>query len=269
MIFRLLSSLRNTIRDAFRWFVVLGLSVSWFKIMRDILILKLYSKGTSKHVREVRFPDGTALKYRLNKGDLWSMREVLLDECYRFPGEINPKTFVDLGANIGLTSYWMSRHYPLEHILMVEPDVENARIAKLNLAAFQAGVFCVEGAVGSKDGFARFKPSDSSNLGSIQQGEEGDTRVYSMDSLLKVAGIPGSVDLLKIDIEGGEADLFSANTDWLEQVGAIIAEFHPDVIDVEPVIQAICKKGFRHIKPGSVFPSNMEAFLRSDNSGTI
>lgn len=267
MIFRFFRSLQNTVRDAFRWLGVVGFSTSWFKITRDILLLKLNIKSASRDKREISLLDGTVLKYRLNKGDLWSMREVLLDECYRFPGEIRPKNFIDLGANIGLTSYWMSRCYPLERLLMVEPDLENAQLAKINLASFRGHIFCIEGAVGSKDGFACFRASESSNLGSIQQGVQGDTRVYSMESLLNEAGFTGGVDLLKIDIEGGEADLFSANTNWLDRVNAIIAEFHPDLIDVQPVIKAICQKGFRHIEPGSVFPGNMEAFVRSDNSG--
>jgi FkbM family methyltransferase len=144
----------------------------------------------------------------------------------------------------------------------VEPFLENAMLARKNLAQSAGDVVLLEAAAGSSDGFADFSAAVDSNRGSVSFGTEGKTRVVSMDTLFKEAEIGPRIDLMKVDIEGGEAELFSKNLEWLARVQNIIVEFHPDIIDVEPVTRAICSRGFRHILPGSVFQHNMEAFVR-------
>jgi len=47
----------------------------------------------------------------------------------------------------------------------------------------------------------------------------------SMPSLLTKLGWQ-EVDLLKLDIEGGEAALFTGSPDWLRRVGGIVGELH-------------------------------------------
>jgi predicted O-methyltransferase YrrM len=42
---------------------------------------------------------------------------------------------VDAGANIGLASLWFANQYPKAKIVCIEPDPENFRILKENLAA--------------------------------------------------------------------------------------------------------------------------------------
>jgi hypothetical protein len=47
----------------------------------------------------------------------------------------------------------------------------------------------------------------------------------SMSTLMRRYGI-GEIDLLKIDIEGAETELFSGDVSWLTRTGAIAIEFH-------------------------------------------
>src|SRR6185503_9090303 len=67
--------------------------------------------------RRVRLCDGTRLTYRLNRGDLQGIREVWCEEAYRLPFDRLPRTFVDLGANIGLTTVWMCRNYGCDRVV--------------------------------------------------------------------------------------------------------------------------------------------------------
>src|SRR5438045_1000286 len=57
--------------------------------------------------REVRLKGGASIKYRLNRGDMQSLREVWLEEAYALPSDGVRKVLVDLGANIGLSSLWL------------------------------------------------------------------------------------------------------------------------------------------------------------------
>jgi tRNA1(Val) A37 N6-methylase TrmN6 len=67
--------------------------------------------------------------YRLNKGDLHSIREVWFEEAYRLPFEDPSGTLLDLGANIGLTGVWLAKRYAIERVIAVEPDCDNAMLA--------------------------------------------------------------------------------------------------------------------------------------------
>jgi FkbM family methyltransferase len=258
---RIYKSLKSTLRDVIRWRSVTADWLSWLQVAGDVFRLKFGGKVTNVE-RSIRLRSGKTIHYRLNKGDIWSMREVLLDECYRFPGKIQPEVVLDLGGNIGLTSLWLDSCFRPQKMVVVEPFPENARLARKNLAQSAGEVVLVEAAAGSSDGFADFSAAVDSNRGSVSFGTNGKTRVVSMDSLFEEAGIGPRIDLMKVDIEGGEAELFSKNLEWLDRVQNIIVEFHPDIIDVEPVTKAICSRGFRHILPGSVFQHNMEAFVR-------
>lgn len=72
------------------------------------------------------------------------------------------------------------------------------------------------------------------------------------------------VDLLKIDIEGGEQALLDSDLAWLSRIGAIIAEFHPDVVDYESLVQRLVDHGFVYVPAGAAWPNQMDAFIRDD-----
>ncbi len=259
---RLLSVIWSNLRDAVRWWNRIKDPACWMKLMWDILLVKIRARPPQKR-RFIRLPNIGTVTYRRNKGDLWSLREIMLDECYQFPGQIYPTLLVDLGANIGLTSLWLSTKYPLSRIIAVEPDPSNLELASLNLAGNAAEVTWVAAAIGAADGYANFGFSDSSNLGSVRYDQPGQTRIVSIQTLMCETSIQGRISLLKVDIEGGESDLFSGDLGWLSNVDAIIAELHPDLVDVVPIRVAICAQGFTHISSDSVFPGNMEAFVNN------
>lgn len=52
------------------------------------------------------------------------MREVLLDKCYRFPGSIEPKVIVNLGANIGLLQCVWTRNFPSGALLWLNLSIQ-------------------------------------------------------------------------------------------------------------------------------------------------
>src|SRR5215471_10638700 len=83
--------------------------------------------------RKIRVRGGINLHYRLNRGDMQSIREVWIYECYLLPFDVVPERLVDLGANIGLTSLWFAHRYGCKTVIAVEPSPKNAEIVRLNL----------------------------------------------------------------------------------------------------------------------------------------
>jgi len=204
---------------------------------------------------------GVQLCYRLNKGDLHSIREVWFEEVYRLPFDSHAGTLLDLGANIGLTSVWLATKYPIEDVIAVEPDRNNANLARRNLEL--NGIRCkvLEVAVGPLDGTAKFQSCQVSNLGRISDTGVP-VPVMTVGTILE-RSVFSRLALVKIDIEGGEGQLFDGLTEWLNHTDAIIIELHPVLVDHYRVIEAIVSRGFTYIPSNSVFPRNMDCFKRT------
>jgi FkbM family methyltransferase len=204
--------------------------------------------GDQEHTIRVR--GGVTLRYRLNRGDMQSLREVWIDEVYRLPFAVAPKLLVDLGANIGLSSVWLAREYGCTTIVAIEPSPENARLARMNLELNNIPAEVVEAAVGASDGTVFFEDTIDSNLGHVGTGTSGRAvRQVSMRTVLDRLPPGSEIDLLKMDIEGGEGPLLDASADlaWLRRVRSIIAETHRDVIDYPSLVRTLESNGFRSL----------------------
>ena len=90
-----------------------------------------------------------------------------MEDGYKLPFAATVRVVVDLGANIGLTSLWMSRHHPVHTCVAVEPSPDNAALVRENLAGTPTTV--IEAAIGPRDGTVLFAESHESNLGRIAE----------------------------------------------------------------------------------------------------
>lgn len=218
--------------------------------------------------RSVRLSGGGGLTYRMNAGDLQGIREVWMEEVYRPPFEVQVRTFVDLGGNIGLTSTWFGRRFKPSVMIAVEPDPENARLLRKNLQENGLQVKVIEAAVGPQDGEVVFQRSADSNLGSVAAEAAADGQqsirvpMVSMESVFRSMEAGAEIDLLKLDIEGGEEALFMEDLSWLAKVRMIIAELHPPIVDCKKIIETLEAAGFTHIPSGTAFKGSMTAFVR-------
>lgn len=237
---------------------------SFLRLSADIVLyraLKLGDFGIRNRERTIRFRNGAIVTYRLNRGDIQGIREVWFDEVYRLPFESRIDQIVDLGANIGLTSLYFAKVYGASTIIAIEPNPENATLAARNLHQNGIAVRVIEAAIGPMDGTACFSDTRDSNLGRLSEHGRK-VRVISIPTLCLEQNI-NSIDLLKMDIEGGEQALLSGPIEWLDDVGAVIAEFHPMLADYPALVDRIVSKGFRWIRPNSVDAHPADAFIRS------
>ena len=142
------------------------------------------------------------------------------------PGE---RTIVDLGANIGLSSIHFANRYPDARIISVEPDPENFRLLLLNTKAYPA-ITAVKAAIWSADRNLSIHDPGRGPWGmKVAEGSpqnQIEVRGVTMQSLIEEHGLK-SIDILKIDIEGAEADVFSNScAAWLDMVKVIVIELH-------------------------------------------
>jgi len=270
-----MGNLRERLPPPFR--TVLGVLHEWLgalrlaadlsstaRMMTDTLLFRLlglvHVPGEGKE-RCVRLKDGVEITYRLDRGDIQSIREVWIDEAYDPPFPLEPNYVVDLGANIGLTTLWLSRRYRAARFIAVEPSAGNARLARINFERNQVAADLIEAAIGPRDGSVRFEGSRDSNRGRL--GSTGDeVSMVSMSTLLRRIPEGTNIDLMKMDIEGGEQELLTGDVAWLVRVRSIIAEFHPEVVDYPGLIKRLERAGFRYLSPA--LTGRMDSFVRND-----
>jgi FkbM family methyltransferase len=174
---------------------------------------------------------------RTESSDLWGIKETFLDRAYKVVTDAvrQCRTIIDLGANAGLAALYFEGAYPDVRILAVEPVPETAAVLKTNLArGLHSGRHQVlQCAAWSDDRSLALVPgpnADAFTYVSTRPIEPGDasapiTRGKTMQQLIDASGFD-QIDLLKIDIEGAERELFRGHLRWLDRVRSIAIEFH-------------------------------------------
>ena len=175
--------------------------------------------------------------FKLRKGtsDHSTFRQVFIEHEYDIPLNFNPKTIIDAGANIGLAAIYFSRAYPKSIIYSIEPEGSNVYLLRENLAHYDNVVIYqralhhsaniqidVMDEAKGKYGFVT-KESDYSV---DSENMVDSVKSITIDTLMKLHKIE-IIDILKIDIEGAERDVFSKGYEvWLPKTRCLIIEFH-------------------------------------------
>lgn len=138
----------------------------------------------------------------------------------------SPRVIVDAGAYTGLSTAYFAMWYPAAKIIAIEPDEANFQLQR-NTAAF-ANVQAVGVALWVESGSVALADPGYGPWGLQVDGPAGtSTQVpaITMDEVLRDYQLD-TVDLLKVDIEGSEKELFDAAGSWIGRVDAICLELH-------------------------------------------
>lgn len=204
---------------------------------QDISVVRVFHRNyVASGIRLVVPEAGSEVELRLNTSDIPTFQQVFIDAEYESPDlPSKATTIVDLGGNIGLATLYFAARYPDANILTVEPEPENFSLLLRNTASLGTRVHRHQAAVWLHDGQISLRTEDEANrpLGAwgMQVTAEprlGEARVpsYRLSTLLNLAGFT-TVDILKVDIEGAELELFSEGVqDCLAQIRMVIIETH-------------------------------------------
>jgi FkbM family methyltransferase len=173
------------------------------------------------------------LSYRMivrgGTSDPRCLRQIFQSNCYPLLNLGKSPNILDLGANVGYSSAYFAHHYPQANVIAVEPDVSNFSILEKNVKRYPR-VVPIHCAIGAKDGFANVVKSDVSawayQFAPVKSTPPSTAvRAVSISNLMNQFEVE-HWDLVKIDIEGMERDLFSANLSWMDHVSYVIIEVH-------------------------------------------
>ena len=171
--------------------------------------------------------DGVKFFVRRRTSDAFVIDEVLRRKVY---GEPPRGVVLDLGANIGAYSLFAAR--TAEKIFAFEPESSTYAQLEKNIALNGIqNVTPFKKAVGGRSGVATLYKA-SSNVGAhsiantISKNTEN-VEIVTLEEALKICGA-SHVNVLKVDIEGSEYELFeNAPLDVLGRIDAIYMETHP------------------------------------------
>ena len=177
--------------------------------------------------------------YRTSSSDMMLIYEILLKSKYKreyyFPEELKPKVIFDIGGNIGITSIYLASLFPEALIYAFEPLQENFEILKKNTIQFK-NIEVFNFGLGSKNGsFKLYLSDDKENYGGVSfysevEGNMSESytecEVKNVNDVIQDLGIT-SVDLIKIDTEGGEYDILTSfKHEFLKKTSWITGELH-------------------------------------------
>lgn len=182
-------------------------------------------KRKKRGMIELRIPTlAHPLHLRAGTSDLYMFEEVFIDGEYAIPKELHPKLILDVGANVGFASVYFANRYPGARILAIEPDLSNVELLRKNVAPYP-GVEVVHAAVWFESTTVGLDDRGDKSGIQVRAGEGGSVRAMTIAEVLAMAGT-SRVDILKLDIEGAEKELFEHDPAWLANVGVLMIELH-------------------------------------------
>ena len=168
--------------------------------------------------------------------------EIYIRGVYRNINLRQNAVIMDFGANIGMVSYYFAKRYPESKIFAYEPDINIFQILGDNLAGIP-NVKTVNKAVSIFNGTSSFSP-DGAAGGALADNGAVEVLVQSIFEIIKSKD---RVDLMKIDIEGHEHELFR-DPSWLSGVENLYIEIHSeheDFRDLFKILQTLVEYGFK------------------------
>ncbi|OUJ73151.1 FkbM family methyltransferase [Hymenobacter crusticola] len=165
-------------------------------------------------------------------------------------------SIIDAGGNIGLSTIKFSNVFPKSKIITIEPDADNFKVLQKNVKANNVSAILIKKGIWNKSCklyFDRsFRDGKEWSISLTEEANSSDfVEAVSINDIVKDYSLE-EIDLLKIDIEGGERFIFNETGFGLEflKITKIVAiEIH-DEYDIENKILDILKKDFSISRSG-------------------
>lgn len=204
------------------------------KIEITFNLLKINFKF-KKNVKKTNF-----LKYNIYGFDFKTTqnlyKEIFVKNTYYCKLKKEPR-IIDCGANIGFASLYFKYNYPKSKIIAFEPDHTCAKLLRKNIRKNNLkDITIIESAVSSKNGTIDFysdleeKPGLMMSTSKQRNERTKVKKIKSVDlsKFIKTNFINEKLDLLKIDIEGEEFEVFKklSEDNTFKLIDNIMIEYH-------------------------------------------
>ena len=192
---------------------------------------------------------------RNGTSDIPTFHQVILYQDYDIDFGFDPQVIIDCGANIGLATVYFKNRFPSAKIISIEPEQSNFEILEKNTRDYNA-VYCLNKGIWNKHANLLIKDIGYGNWGfmveEVEKGFSGSVSAITIDEIMEKFDID-HIDILKIDIEGSEKELFESNfEEWLPKTKVLIIELHDRLREgaSKSFFKALCNYDFSIIHKG-------------------
>lgn len=212
------------------------LSFYWYWIRRLCLRLKY------KHII-----------IRKNTSDFKVFEQIFLFREYNIKIPLYPKLIIDAGANVGYASVYFSERFPKAKIIALEPENSNFEVLLRNIKNLPNVIPIQKGLWFEKT--MLFIENLDENKWSFELTpipKEHGIKIETC-TVPELINLYGKIDILKIDVEGAEKEIFEFNsTEWVKSIKLIIVETHDHKKKncSEIVHSCMTENNFLHFKHG-------------------
>jgi FkbM family methyltransferase len=169
----------------------------------------------------------TIISKTIESTGVWEANQLCLYNRLVSDGEV----FVDIGANVGINSLFMSRVVPSARVVAIEASPLNHELLKKNISGSPIESHCL--AIADLDGEITFSGSGTNaKIGAGVDGTSGyKVPARKLDTLVEELRID-HIALLKIDVEGYTDVVLSGADEALKKTRRVIVEFSiGDIVD--------------------------------------
>ena len=235
---RLLASLPAPLQELLRLAFVAARVTQGPRSFGTYLRLRAIGRHVGSGGRVVRLRvrplGGRRVLLRPSTSDVDTLWGTFAGRYHRPPAEApHPRLVWDLGANIGLTMADLAERHPGARVVGVELDPENAALARANLRPWGGRCEVIEAALWPREGEVRYVRLEGATAGhhltdAPLEADPAVTPASAISPRALLAREPDgvSVDYVKMDIEGAEAEVLREGSAWAGRVRAIKVEVH-------------------------------------------
>lgn len=174
----------------------------------------------------LRFRDGTDIRFLDAWDEIWAFRSIWLNRCYTRAFGVLPRdgNVIDLGANIGIfTTFAAKLVVPEGRVLAVEPYPPCLAVLERNVSYYGNVEVCKAAVCGEGELWTADDPLAASIFGSAK-GASITCESVTAEWILRHFG---TVDLLKMNMEGAEYPFLLASLDeWWHGVRRVALKWH-------------------------------------------
>ncbi len=209
---------------------------NWGSVLADMAREKV-GRGPETLVFHTR--GGLTIECPNRPGARVPIYEIFAEDCYHFDWFLGslagqPLEVIDIGGQIGTFACRLAQLQPQATIRTYEPSPTTASFLRKNIErnGFADRVTVVQEALAASIGTAEFDDNEGgSGENSLVGGARGSLATVTVQTTTfdaAVAATAGSVNVVKIDCEGGEYDLVGASSkETWASVQRLVLEYHP------------------------------------------
>lgn len=250
------------------------------------LELVVNNKICQFNIRESSTGDHGVIQQIFQQGDYdlsqW-VQGARLMQYHLQENQSTPSLIIDAGANIGASVVYFLNVFENSFVYSIEPEINNWHLLEINTMAYR-NKLNFHGAISNVDGEVTLEDPGYSDWGFRTQQvntTQTQTNAQNAGNKIRVESIcPRSIMrrpevqntrplIFKIDIEGGESELFKGDTSWMDDFPLIIIELHDWMLpfsgSAKNFLAAVAKYDFDFVHRGE----NIFLFNRRILSPTV